>query len=77
MKENTATFREVKIINFFEPYVAKWNPHTAPVVVKDVVTNDIFTVYESQLRRIRTGKNDKGHEQAIWGYVEQKVRKGR
>lgn len=75
MKSNTSTFREVKIVKFFEPSIMKWDPNTAPVAVKCVATNEIFTLYESQLKRIRTGKNDQGHEEALWGYIQEKVRR--
>lgn len=75
MKVNTGKIREVSIVKFFNPSMTKWNPNTAPVVVRDVRTREMFTLYESQLKRIPLGKNDKGYEQAMWFYIEEKVKK--
>jgi hypothetical protein len=73
MKANTATFREISVVRFFEPNIMQWNPSTAPVAVRDIGSNEIFTIYESQLKRIPIGRNENGQEDAIWGYIQERV----
>lgn len=70
--KNTATFRELVVIRFFDPMIMKWNPRTAPVLVREVSSNEIFTLYESQLKRIPAGKDEKGQPKVILGYIMEK-----
>lgn len=72
MKANKSTFREVSIVKFFEPRIMKWHP-SMPVVVKDVASNEIFALRENQLTRIPCGKNDKGQDNVLWGYIKERV----
>ena len=72
MNINTATFRELSVVRFFDPMIMRWNPRTAPVVVREVGSNEIFTLYESQLKRITAGKDEKGQDKVILGYIIEK-----
>ncbi len=44
-----AVMREVKVVEFFDS-VLKWKAHSTPCKVRDVKTNEIFNVFESQLK---------------------------
>lgn len=43
----------------------EWNPKLSRVIVRDVVTNEIFKVAESQLKWVVTGESKKKNQEAV------------
>jgi hypothetical protein len=47
--------REIKVVEFFDSSFKEWKPHTTVARVRDIKSNEIFNVYENQIRRFKLG----------------------